>query len=257
MSEEQQAAFDEDYEVETDDAQGIEQQQAETDEPQVESATTENDEQETNNVEKRINKLTAEKYAEKRKAEALEARLKELENGSTNQAATAPEGKPTLEQFDYDDAAFQEALIDWRFQENFKATQTAAQKAQAEQIANERDARFDQAEVKYATDHPEYIQDINNLPRFQPDTLNVLRTQDNGPELVHYLGKNPEIADQIAKLDPYNAAVKIGVISAKLSANGTTTNKPSAAPDPIDSIKTGGSGINDNMSPHAKGAIFE
>ena len=242
MSEDLQAVLDENQGDEVVENQGIEAQQTEANDSQVDSATTgmETEAPETNNVEKRIHKLTAEKYAEKRRAEALEEENRRLKENQSADPVQVPQGKPTLEQFDYDEGKYTEALIEYQVNQKVEQTQSAAQKAQAEQTAKDRDAKFDNAEVKYATDNPSYIDDIQSLPRFQPDTLNMLRGQENGPELVHYLGKNPEIADQIASLDPMNAAMQIGVISANLSATAKTEIQTSAAPEPISTISSGG-----------------
>jgi len=243
MSEDLQAVLDENQGDEVVENQGIEAQQTEANDSQVDSATTgmETEAPETNNVEKRIHKLTAEKYAEKRRAEALEEENRRLKENQSADPVQVPQGKPTLEQFDYDEGKYTEALIEYQVNQKVEQTQSAAQKAQAEQTAKDRDAKFDNAEVKYATDNPSYIDDIQSLPRFQPDTLNMLRGQENGPELVHYLGKNPEIADQIASLDPMNAAMQIGAISVKLSATAKTEIQTSAAPDPISPVSSGGS----------------
>jgi len=242
MSEDLQAVLDENQGDEVVENQGIEAQQTEANDSQVDSATTETetDAPKTNNVEKRINRLTAEKFAEKRRAEALEEENRRLKENQSADPVQTPQGEPTLEQFDFDESAYNAALIKYEVAQQVQESRSEAQKAQAEQTAKERDAKFDNAEVKYATDNPSYIDDIQSLPRFQPDTLNMLRGQENGPELVHYLGKNPEIADQIASLDPMNAAMQIGVISANLSATAKTEIQTSAAPEPISTISSGG-----------------
>jgi len=209
-----------------------------TSEP-VESATTENTG--TDGVQKRINKITAEKYGEKRRADALQDELNVLKQGSPKTETEQPQGRPTLEQFDFDESQHQAALISYEVDQRMSV---AADNVKKEQVAFKQqkiDADYDANEVKYATDNPEYVNDVQNLPRFNNDTLSMIKAQENAPNLVHYLGKNLDIAQTIASLDPMSAAVQIGVISAKLSA----TNKPavtaSTAADPIEPISTGGS----------------
>lgn len=258
MSEEQQAVLEEDQgftieggEVETPETEGLE--------ASVESATTEDEQEEPSHesgedgVQKRINKLTAEKYAEKRKREALEARLKELESKSTA-PAVATSGKPTLEQFDFDRDAYDEAMIDWKLEQKIAATQTATQKQQAEAKAKQLDDAFDNAEAKYVEKNPEYVELVQNLPRFPNETLTTIKGQENGPQLVHYLGKNLELADKIASLNPYDAAVQIGIISANLAAKTKPVKPTSTAPEPINPIKSGGQAIKETGP---KGVVFE
>jgi len=257
MSEEQQAVLDE-----SQDTEGLDSQQAETlettdESSQAESATAEDttteQSAEPSNVEKRINKLTAEKYAERRKREELEAKLKEVGKAPEPEQ---PTGKPTLEQFDFDQDAYNEAMIDYRVQQQLDKRETAAQKAQREQAERQREAAYDKQEIDYVTENPSYVEDIQALPMFPVDTLNVIKGQENAPSLVHYLAKNPDVAEQIAQLDTMNAAVQIGMIAAKNSAQVKTV-KTSAAPDPIEPIKPGGSTMSDNDSPYIKGASFE
>jgi len=256
MSEEQQAVLDENQEDVTTETQGAENQEAATQKAQVDSATTEDATPEKDNVQKRIDKLTAEKYAEKRQREALEERLASLE-ASKPQAAVVTEGKPTLEQFDFDDSQYQAALISYEVKQQVEAERVAAQKAQSQAKQREIDASFDNAEVKYATDNPEYINDVQNLPRFNDQTLSVIKGQENAPNLVHYLSKNPETAHTIASLDPISAAVQIGTISANLAATTKPAVQTSTAPDPIIPVTTGGSIGEGSESPFIAGAKFE
>lgn len=264
MSEEQQAVLDESQETD-----GLDSQQAETletteENSQAESATAEDttteQSAEPSNVEKRINKLTAEKYGKDRKIEEKDRKIRELEarlgTGEETQQSKQPTGKPTLEQFDYDQDAYNEAMIDYHVQQQLDKRETAAQKAQREQADRQREAAYDKQEIEYVTENPSYVDDIQALPMFPVDTLNVIKGQENAPSLVHYLAKNPSVAEQIAQLDTMSAAVQIGMIAAKNSAQVKTV-KTSAAPDPIDPIKPGGSSMSDNVSPHVKGATFE
>jgi hypothetical protein len=255
MSEEQQAVLDENQENVTTEAQDTENQEAAAQETQVDSATTE-DAKPVNNAEKRIHKLTAEKYGEKRAREAAEEenrKLKEQLSGSNTQEQ--PQGKPTLEQFDFDDGQYQSALIAYEVDQRLKVSKEAAQKEQASLKQQEIDASYDANEVKYATENPDYINDVQNLPRFNNDTLSMIKAQENAPQLVHYLGKNLDTAQQIASLDPTSAGVQIGIVLAKLSATNKQTVQTSTAPDPVEPINAGGTLSSDERGP--SGATYE
>jgi len=222
-----------------------------TSEP-VESATTENTE--SDGVQKRINKLTAEKYGEKRRADALQDELNGLKSSPSKQETDQPQGKPTLEQHDFDEGQYQSALIAYEVKQGIAANNVAAQKAQSQADQNKIDSTYDDNEVKYATENPEYVNDVQNLPRFNNDTLSMIKAQDNAPNLVHYLGKNLDLAQTIASLDPISAAVQVGIISAKLSANIKPAVTTSTAADPIEPINSGGSISTEN---NEHGVIYE
>jgi hypothetical protein len=212
------------------------------DQAQAESATAEDTksgeyvETDSEAVQARINKLTAEKFAEKRRAEELEQRLKQLES------AKSPEAKPTLEQFDYDDAAYQEALINWTVTQRV----SEQQKAQAEQEVisqrnveqEQRQAMFNQRMEAYRVKAPDYEQVVSQVPDLPQDTLNAILEHEKGPQLAYHLGKHLDIADQITRMNPATAAMKLGELAAKLSAPVTETSK---APEPIETVSSGGS----------------
>jgi hypothetical protein len=78
----------------------------------------------------------------------------------------------------------------------------------------------------------------------------MLRTK-NGPDIAYYLGKNPHIADKIARMrDPYEQATEIGQISARLTT--LLSPKKTNAPKPVNSGTRRGtvvpSGLQDKLS---------
>jgi len=255
--EEQQAVLDESQENVTTETQGTENQETATQETQVDSATTEEN-AESDGVQKRINKLTAEKYGEKRRADALAEENERLKSQSPQQEkATQSEGRPTLEQFDFDDSQYQSALIAYEVRKAREEDAAAAQKEKAALNQQKVDADYDASLVKYMTDQPEFVNDIQNLPLFNNDTLSMIKSQKNAPQLVHYLSKNLDDAYAIASLDPQNAGVQIGIVLSKLSATTKQAVQTSTAPDPITPVTTGGSVGEGNDSPFIAGAKFE
>jgi len=63
----------------------------------------------------------------------------------------------------------------------------------------------------------------------------VAMDMENGPEVLYYLGKNPALADEIARLSPLSAARELGRIEAKL-LNKPEAEKVSKAPAPAPKI---------------------
>jgi hypothetical protein len=206
---------------------------------------------ETDNYKKRIDKITAEKYHYKRDADALRLQVAELtaKPQPVEPIAEVSAG-PKLEDFKdedygYDDAAriaaYTEALTDHKvtntlnkqFEARAQQESQAQERAKAQEVSN----NFSKQEVGYSVENPTYINDVANLPIFQPDTLSLVMQQ--GPKVAHYLSKNPEIADQVANSDFGNAAMTIGRLSAQLE-NTKPKKQSSAAPEPIEAISGGG-----------------
>jgi len=241
----------------------LEGEQGEVVEPQNNEATTEatsepvesapTEDAGKDGVQKRIDKITAEKYGYKRQVDDLKDELNQLKTSPSTEVVQ-PQGKPTLEQFDFDEGQYQSALISYEVDQRLTASREAAKKEQATLKRQEIDSAYDANEGKYATENPEYVNDVQNLPRFNNDTLSMIKAQENAPNLVHYLGKNLDLANTIASLDPINAAVQVGIISAKLSAPIKPAVTPSTAADPIDPISSGGSVSTEN---NEHGVVYE
>ncbi|MEE8207806.1 MAG: hypothetical protein V3T88_02435 [Nitrosomonadaceae bacterium] len=189
-------------------------------------------------VQARINKITAEKYAEKRRADEAERKLSERDVQPTPQPTQT--GEPKLEDFDYDESAHTNALIDYKVNQKAEQIQQQQQQATSQAQAKQTSDDFNTKVAAFAEKATDYQQVVANIPQLPEDTLNAVMQSDKGPELAYYLGKHLDIADEIATASPMVAAMKLGQISAQLSAPVTAT-KTSAAPDPIEPIESGSS----------------
>jgi hypothetical protein len=189
-------------------------------------------------AQKRFNKITAEKYAEKQRADELQRKLDERQ-AQPEEVSDAP----TLEKFDYDDAAYQAALIKHQVAEAVKAERAAqqnqtvqAQAAEAQRAYNERVA---------ALNKPDFYEVANAIPQLPSGVANALTESDNGPDLIYHLGTHLDLADKIANMSPTQAVMELGKISANLNAKPNI--KLSAAPEPIAPISSGSS-LNKDIS---------
>jgi len=187
----------------------------------------------------RINKITAEKYAEKRRADDLERQLNEVKPHVT-QTPTQNAAEPKLEDFDYDEAAHTSALIDYRVDLKADQIQQQAQQAQTQAQAKQVSNDFNSKVATFAEKATDYEQVVANIPELPEKTLNAIMQHEKGPEMAYYLGKHLDVADSIATADPMTAAIQLGQISAQLTATPKTV-VTSAAPDPIEPV--GSSGI--------------
>jgi hypothetical protein len=185
-------------------------------------------------VQKRINKITADKYAEKRRADELEEKLKAIEASK----APLPAEMPQLEDYDYDDGKHQAALIQYEIQKALETQQTVTQQQQAEQARQKIANDFTAKEAEYLAKHPEYAEEVATLPQFNQETLNAI--YELGPQVSHYLAKHLDVANEVASASTTMAAVKLGQISMGLTADNKTV-KPTAAPEPVSTIAGGAS----------------
>lgn len=248
MSEEENAAL-------ADDGVVIESAAVETvTEPEtapLESAPAEGDaptEQKTDNVQKRINKLVGQRSQAERERDEARDRIKELEATQTSTA-------PTLESFDYDEDKHRSALIQHEVQQSIKSHNQEQQQASAQQQHKQVVDDFQAKGEEFAKANPKYWDNLNAIPTLPAETLGTVMRHESGIELANYLGEHLDVATDIANMSPYDAAVKIGVLSTELGK--AKEIKPSAAPDPIEPIKSGGSLTGDEWSSVGGDAQYE
>lgn len=187
-------------------------------------------------VQAKINKLVGQKHEANRAKEAAEQRADEAESKLQAQAPAKSDGVPTLEDYDYDDAKFQDALIDYKVNQKTQELQQQQTQEAVQANRNAAQAKFNAKVVEL--NEPDYAEVVGQIPILPAETLNVLIDSEN-PKLAYYLGKHLDVADEISRMSPTAAAMRLGQISAQLS-NANPTKETSAAPDPIDPINSGG-----------------
>lgn len=191
----------------------------------------------TEKTQARINKITAEKHAGLRRAEAAEAKVAELEANKPKPVIT---GEPKLEDFDFDETAHTSALIDYKVnQKAQEIQQQQAEQTQADAAIVTQNA-FEEKVVAFKQKAPDFQQVMESIPILPPDVRDAIMRNEKGPEIVYYLGKHLDVADELTTMMRDDALMKVGGLSAQISATTKTIDK-SAAPDPIKPINSGGS----------------
>lgn len=175
----------------------------------------------------------------KTETERLRAELEALKKGS-KPAETSPavpaettDKQPTLEDHNYDLAAFTKAQNEWLNRQLEKSRQAIRQEAQqdqqkqtAEQIANEYRSR----EEALRKSDPEFdtLLKTKQLPKLAQGTAKaIVLSKDLGPAVVKHLLKNEAVAAQLAAQDPEQQLITLGEIKARLGAASTTVTPPS------------------------------
>ena len=198
-------------------------------------------------VQKRIDRLTREKYQLQARLEMLERSQQAPQQQQQAAQASQPSQAPKLEQYasieDYLDAL---------------ADHKAAQKADKvfkEREASERQQRQQSEQAKLHDGYAKQTEQARNayedfddvvenpdLPITQAMAEAIMRSQ-NGADVAYYLGKNPAEAARLANLDPFSAAVEIGRIAATVVR--PQPRKASSAPPPIQPVGTRATPVTD------------
>jgi hypothetical protein len=201
----------------------------------------------------RIDKLTRQKTERDREIGYLRAQLDAVK--AQQPAATAPPaqqypqqipGEPTLEQFDYDQTAFQNAHDDWRIDRKF-AERELRQNQQAEQAKQQaKQAAFMGRLKAFEAKHPGAWEEVSSAPINTTDPmLAVIAESDIGPEIAYYLAQHVDEANAISQMSPYVAAAALGRIESKLTGAPAAVTRPplrNQPPPPPPQIAAGSSG---------------
>lgn len=190
-------------------------------------------------VKKRIDKITADKYAEKRRADELQKKIDALEAAQPKESLKKPElGDPEI---DYDEDAFNEANLKYEIEKGVQETlakQQAAAKAEQQKAESEKVLATFNERVN-ALGKSDFDEKANAIPILPAGVADAIMQSELGAEMVYHLGSNLEKADAIANMSPAMAIMELGKLSTQLKAKPEI--KTSAAPDPIEPVKAGSS----------------
>lgn len=192
-------------------------------------------------VQKRIDRLTREKYR-------LQGELEALRRGNQSAPAPdqpAPEAKkaPKLDDFqtveEYVAAMVNhnaELIVEKRLGERERSSKEQAQRDEQTKLVEKYGKQLEEARQAY--DDYDDVVDNPDIAISEAMAKAIMRSS-NGADIAYYLGKNPAEAERLVDLDPFTAAVEIGKISAKITRPSPKT--ATTAPAPIDPIGKRGS----------------
>lgn len=200
-------------------------------------------------VQKRINKLTKEKYELLKRAETAEAKVKQSFEAPTPTAIIEKPNREKYETVEEYDEALVNYQVDQRLQkqkvEDTKVKFEADKKKSEEDVKVEKKRRDDSYELK-ATDIRKKHEDFNAVAHasdvpYSNFMQHLVLTSDIGPELAYYFGNNRDEAMRVAKLEkPDDVIEAIGEIETKLALE-PEKKKITNAPPPINPV--GGSEV--------------
>lgn len=195
-----------------------------------------------------------ERQAERQRADRLEAMLAQVlgANGQPQaQEQQAPIGPPNPDDYPAGqfDPAYIQAAMDFRVEQALEARERQAAHARQQEYLVAAEQQFAQAVPDYIEAKQALLMDpmIAN----HPGIGQAIMASKNPAPLLYALGKNIEVASNIARMNPIQAAVAIGKVEAYIESQmqQTTQPAPRQAPAPIKPIGSGtrGAGNSDPL----------
>lgn len=200
-------------------------------------------------LEKRFSKISRQRDEAKARADALEARLRELEAKANPQplAQTANiDDKPQASQFN-DAFEYAEALAEWSAEKALKDRDIAEQQRRIEEERNKVLKSWEDKVSKAKKDIPDFTQVISDSSVVISDAVrDAILESDVGPQLLYTIASDDDLAESLAKMPAIKALKEIGRLEAKFEAKKEDKPKKEAktvttskAPAPINPLKGG------------------
>lgn len=185
----------------------------------------------------KLNRERAELAAENAALKAAQAAPKPAQH------AAPAEGKPTLEQFNFDNDAYLEALADWKVEQHLKAREESSKQAESAKSQQEVAAAYNTAAAEFADAHPDFPEVVGSIQYPLSDALQAaIMAHPNGPEIAYHLGTNDDDAFAMASIQPALAAAAVERLASRLTAahqapqNHTNPKPVSKAPAPVPTV---------------------
>lgn len=191
-----------------------------------ESAGDEDEQQSTTNpgkantprgVQKKLDKLTRQKYEADARAEYWEQRAK-AQAGTPTPKPESADGKPTLAQFNYDQEKYLEALADQRVEAKLAEAEKRRAESEKEKTEREKLVGFQQRLSEFVVEHPDYREVAIMAPiNYSPTMLEFVKDSKVGPQIGYYLGQHLDEAKEIEAMPAYRQAIALDRLERGLS----------------------------------------
>lgn len=213
---------------------------------EAEATTTEETETEQSSEESTSEESESSESSPEPKKDAVQDRIDELtkkfrdaereaahwRDKANEQPAPKPEVNldvKTLADFDYDEAKYQEHVTNQAKQAALKLVNDTHQ----HESAAVKQQQFSAKEAEYAEKNEDYYNVTRNPSAvLTKEMLDIAQESDNGPALLHHLGKHQTVALHLSSLSPLALAREMGILEAKLNTPIDTLVTKAPAPAP-------------------------
>lgn len=192
-------------------------------------------------IQKRFDKLTWEKHEIARERDWLRQQVQRQTPDKPAAVPETPKKAPTLADHNYDEVAYQAALVEHVKTETARSIREDLRKEDAERSAQKRRDEFGKREQTFAAKHADYLEKTrdSSLPISQA-MVDLLQESDTGPDVLYHLANHPDEALKVSQMDATSAARAIGRLEAKLESPAPKPIPPkpvSQAPPPPPQIE--------------------
>jgi hypothetical protein len=187
---------------------------------------------------RRIDELTRRWREEQRRSDRLMRMLEERATEAPKPTPSAPAKPKDFSDFNYDENAYREHLFQEARTQAAESVRTEAAQWRKEQETQGRRQLLDTRVEKFAKATEDYHEVVTDSTPVSEAMGEAIMDTEEGPAILYYLGKNPDVAMQLYKLSPVQAGREIARIEDRIVAERKkAAEKPvSKAPAPAPTL---------------------
>lgn len=196
------------------------------------------------NAQRRINRLTRDKYEALAAKEFAEKQLAAYQQAMQQQRPPqqpqdVPQGEPQESQFErYED--YIRALVQYGNAQMYNAIQREQQQRVQQYQQTQQQAEWQTRVQNYRTEAADFDEVLESVEHIQLSHAlqQAILEHEHGPKLAYELAKDPKTLERISRLSPASAVRELGKFEASLNGN-TRPPAISKAPPPISPVGQG------------------
>lgn len=207
----------------------------ESTETEAKPADSSPEKEESKGVQKRLDEITRARREAERERDYYRKLAEESQKVEPIKPTETPVDK-TLEDFGYDEGKYQSYLMQTVETRAVEAAKAELERARTQETTLKRQVAHSEKEDAYAKEADDYYQITRseNFP-FTESMAQLTMEMEHGPEVTHYLAKNHDISEKIARLPDMQAAIEMGRLEERLvtqrkQKGPSVTNAPEPAP---------------------------
>lgn len=152
------------------------------------------------------------------------------QNPSRGQAAPQGDAEPTLEDHDFDVAAYTRAHSAWAVRTELQKQQTQQTASAAATQQQERWDSYMTRAAEFADEHPDFFEAVALIAYpLSQEIQDAVAGHEKGPAIAYHLANNDDDAFQLASIQPHLAAAAVERLAKRLSE---APAKPETNPPP-------------------------
>lgn len=212
--------------------------QGESATPDVQETEQSDDEPKRSRAEDRIRSLARERYELQQQAEAQQRELEQLRQ---QMQAPQPAAFPKLSDYNYDEAAYSQAVEAYTQQQLSSYQERQQQEVRQQQEMRRQAERWQRTQATISegqAKYPDFVAKVTDptlpsLEQINPAASEAVFASDMAADVAYYLANNPETVYALGQMSPVQAIRKVVEIEGRMKRSAAAKKPPPPPPSTV------------------------